>query len=227
MTTTTTTTTGAARTGAPPVDEGPGPRGFLLQPDILLGVLAPLATYVVLTNVVATSDLAALAWGAVFPFAGMVIGIVRARRVDAITAISLFSLTAGLVGSLFLHDAAFLLLKDSLVTGSIGAGFLLSLLAGRPLIHTIAKARMPQRVPVLEQLWEQRPEFRAAMRAMTVVWGCALILEAGLRIPLVLLLPTGVMVWVSPLLMVAVIGPTVAWTVRRRRAIRTANEGDR
>jgi hypothetical protein len=43
----------------------------------------------------------------------------------------------------------------------------------------------------------------------------------------VLLLPTGVMVWVSPLLLAAVLGSAALWTVRRRRAIRAANGGDR
>ncbi len=192
----------------------------LLSGPVLLGVVAPFAVYQVATSFGA-SDLAALAWGAVFPLIGIALGFARTRKLDAISAISLASIVVGLAGGLLLHSAEFLLVKDSLVTGTIGLVFLGSLLAERPLIFTIGRSQAPGRADVFDRRWAE-PAFRHALRRMTAIWGITLLAEATARVVLSLLVPPAVLLLVSPLLAAAVIGPVAIWTMRRRAHMRPA-----
>ncbi|WP_433505225.1 VC0807 family protein [Pseudonocardia halophobica] len=191
--------------------------GPMRRADLLLGIVAPIAAYWVLTALGAP-DLTALAWGVLFPLAGVVVGIARERRVDVLAALSLGAIAVSLAGALLLHSATFLLVKESLVTGVIGVGFLGSLLARRPLPVLLLRGR-PGAAEVMEARWVD-PGFRRALRGITIVWGCALLAEAGLRVVLALFVPPGVLMVVSPLLAAAVLGPVALWTARRRGALR-------
>jgi len=210
---------GPVATAAVPTSPAARARALLKQPGILLGVVAPFVVYQVATSL-GVSDLAALAWGAVFPLAGIAVGLARTRRLDAISAISLASIVIGLGGGLLLHSAEFLLVKDSLVTATIGLAFLGSLLAARPLVFTIGRAQAPERADVFDRRWAE-PAFRHALRRMTAVWGTALLAEATARIVLSLLIPHGVLLLVSPLIAAAFLGPVALWTVRRRAHLRS------
>jgi intracellular septation protein A len=195
-------------------------RNLIGGPEIVLGAVAPFVVYQVATGLGA-SELAALAWGAVFPLAGIGIGLVRRRRLDPISAISLTSIVVGLTGGLLLHSARFLLVKDSLVTATIGLAFLGSLLAARPLVFVIGRAQSPERAAVFDARWAE-PAFRRALRTMTAVWGGVLLAEAVTRVVLSLLVPPAALLLASPLLTAVFIGPVALWTVRRRARLRAA-----
>ncbi len=193
-------------------------RKHLGGPEILLGAVAPFVVYQLATGLGA-SELAALAWGAVFPLAGIALSFARRRRLDVISAISLMSIVIGLGGGLLLHSAQFLLVKDSLVTATIGLAFLGSLLAARPLIFVIGRSQSPERAAVFDTRWGE-PAFRRALRTMTAVWGAALLAEAITRVLLSLLVPPSVLLLVSPFLAAAILGPVGLWTVHRRARLR-------
>jgi len=190
-------------------------------PDILLGAVAPFVTYQLATGLGA-SELSALAWGAVFPLAGIALGFARRRRFDVISATSLAAIAVGLGGALLLHSARFLLVKDSLVSATIGLAFLGSLLAARPLIFVIGRSRSPERAAVFDARWAD-PAFRRALRLMTAVWGGVLLAEAATRIVLSLLVAPGVLLAISPLLTLVFLGSVGLWTVRRRRLLKEAS----
>ena len=190
-------------------------------PDILLGAAAPFVTYQLATGLGA-SELSALAWGAVFPLAGIALGFARRRRFDVISATSLAAIAVGLGGALLLHSARFLLVKDSLVSATIGLAFLGSLLAARPLIFVIGRSRSPERAAVFDARWAD-PAFRRALRLMTAVWGGVLLAEAATRIVLSLLVAPGVLLAISPLLTLVFLGSVGLWTVRRRRLLKEAS----
>jgi uncharacterized membrane protein len=194
---------------------------WLRSPEILLGAVAPFAAYQVAAHFGA-SELAALTWGALFPLAGIAVGLTRRHRLDVISAISLASIAVGLGGALLLHSAQFLLVKDSLVSATIGLAFLGSLLAARPLIFVIARAQSPERAAVFDARWAE-PRFRRTLRGMTAVWGVVLLAEAATRVVLSLLIPPGALLLVSPLLAVAFLGPVGLWTVHRRRSLKEAS----
>ena len=186
-------------------------------PEILLGAVAPFVTYQLATGLGA-SELSALVWGAVFPLAGIALGFAR-RRFDVISATSLAAIAVGLGGSLLLHSARFLLVKDSLVSATIGLAFLGSLLAARPLIFVIGRAQSPERAAVFDARWAD-PAFRRALRLMTAVWGGVLLAEAATRIVLALVVAPGVLLAISPLLTLVFLGSVGLWTVRRRRLLK-------
>ncbi len=188
------------------------------SPEILLGAVAPFVSYQVATWLGA-SELAALSWGAVFPLAGIALGFARRRRFDVISATSLAAIAVGLGGALLLHSARFLLVKDSLVSATIGLAFLGSLLAARPLIFVIGRARSPERAAVFDARWAD-PAFRRALRVMTAVWGGVLLAEAATRVVLSLVIAPGALLAVSPLLTLVFLGSVGLWTVRRRRLLK-------
>ena len=187
------------------------------SPEILLGAVAPFVSYQVATWLGA-SELAALSGGAVFPLAGIALGFAR-RRFDVISATSLAAIVVGLGGALLLHSARFLLVKDSLVSATIGLAFLGSLLAARPLIFVIGRARSPERAAVFDARWAD-PAFRRALRVMTAVWGGVLLAEAATRVALSLVIAPGALLAVSPLLTLVFLGAVGLWTVRRRRLLK-------
>ena len=195
-------------------------RSRIGSPEILLGAVAPFVSYQVATWLGA-SELAALSWGAVFPLAGIALGFAR-RRFDVISATSLAAIVVGLGGALLLHSARFLLVKDSLVSATIGLAFLGSLLAARPLIFVIGRARSPERAAVFDARWAD-PAFRRALRVMTAVWGGVLLAEAATRIVLSLVVAPGVLLAISPLLTLVFLGSVGVWTVRRRRLLKEAS----
>ena len=188
------------------------------SPEILLGAVAPFVSYQVATWLGA-SELAALSWGAVFPLAGIALGFARRRRFDVISATSLAAIVVGLGGALLLHSARFLLVKDSLVSATIGLAFLGSLLAARPLIFVIGRSRSPERAAVFDARWAD-PAFRRALRVMTAVWGGVLLTEAATRVVLSLVIAPGALLAVSPLLTLVFLGSVGLWTVRRRRLLK-------
>ncbi|GAA4703570.1 hypothetical protein GCM10023215_48870 [Pseudonocardia yuanmonensis] len=106
--------------------------------DLVLGIAAPIVTYRCSPHSVRPT---ALAWGALFPLAGVLLGIVRERRVDVLAALSLGAIAVSLAGGLLLHSATFLLVKESLVTRVIGLGFLGSVLARHPLPVVLLRGR--------------------------------------------------------------------------------------
>lgn len=189
----------------------------VLQPTVLLTVVAPYAAYQVLTAHGA-SEVAALSAASVFPLAAVISTAVRSRRLEFIGLLSAASIALGLLTGLVLHDPHVLLVKDSLVSGALGLVFLGSLAARRPLtFHFARQLNGGRAAPELEQRWVDSTSFRDRMRQVTTVWGVALLGEATLRIVLAFLIPPSVLLAISPLLAAAVIAPVAAWTFYRRR----------
>jgi len=213
---TTTVTANVARTYASPTSAPRLAVGFgSMRAPLLLNALAPFATYEILTGR-GVSELTALAVGALFPLAAIAASAVRTRRLDPFAAVTLASIAVGLTGGLVFDSPHFLLLKDSVITATIGIAFLGSLAARRPLIFMFAR-RLVDDPAELERRWSV-PQGRRRFRIVTAVWGAALVAEAAVRVSLSFVLAPGVFMVVSPLLAVAVFGSVTAWTLRRRAA---------
>lgn len=187
------------------------------NPTLLFGIVAPFVVYELLSG--RTSDVTALAAGAAFPAAATLWTLVRTRRPDPIALMTLAGIVLGLGGALLFDSPLFLLLKDSVVTGSIGLVFLGSLLAARPLTFALARTMMastPAELAVFEASWDE-PRVRAGHRRTTLEWGAAFVLEAGLRAVLAFVVTPGTLLAISPLLTAAILGPVAIATFRRRR----------
>jgi intracellular septation protein A len=192
-----------------------------LLPILLLDVAAPFAAYQVLTGH-GVSELTALAVGALFPLAGLVVAAVRARRLDAVAVITLTGSLVGLVGGLLLHSAQFLLVKDSIVTAGVGLAFLGSVWVGRPLTHLFARQMASDAAgrDRVERLWTTEPGYRSLVARMAVVWGIGLVLEACVRVGLSFAVPPAVLLVLSPVLAAVTFGGLGLWSHRRRAAAR-------
>jgi hypothetical protein len=178
-----------------------------------VSILAPIATYqVAVSN--GFTELQGLLLASVLPLFNAAWTFFRQRRLDPLNGTLLAGIVIGAAISLLVNDPRILLVKDSIVTGLIGLGFLVSLLTSRPLLVSFAAA-MSAADP--EQL--QQPAAQAAIRRLSIIWGLGLLGEAVVRVALsFVLVPTELML-VSPVLAISVFGGLSLWTLRERRAV--------
>jgi hypothetical protein len=125
-------------------------------------------------------------------------------------------------------DPRFLLLKSSIVTGTVGLTFLLTSRRGRPLTLAATQSFNPARSAELSEKYRTDPHVQHLYKFSSAIWGLGLLLEAAVRVPLVYQLPISVMVGVSEAMMVATFASLITWTVwyiRRAKAHRPRHNG--
>ena len=194
----------------------------MLTPNMLLNAVVPAVLYYVLTaNGMPSFN--ALVVVAVFPVLGIVYGLVRTHHIDAVGALVLAFIVAGLVTSLISGDERFLLLKESLITSLFGVVCLVSLLFPRPVMfyfgRSFSAAGDAEAGKRYDALW-QYPRFRRTNRVLTIGWGCGYLAEAALRLLLLAILPITVFLAVSQVLALGVTALLMLWTVRYVRGAR-------
>ncbi|MFC9436351.1 VC0807 family protein [Nocardia sp. NPDC057030] len=187
--------------------------------SIARDIAVPVGAYFVL-HALGYSDFAGLLAGTVLS-ALMVIGqAIRSRRLELMSAIVLGGFVFGLVTSLISGDPRMMIAKDSMATVLIGLAFLISAMIGKPLTYLVARKAVsaggPARVAELETAYRTDPAKRRAFTVLTVMWGAGLVFEATIRIVLAYQLPVHTMAWLSPVLMIAVVGPLIALSIVAR-----------
>jgi hypothetical protein len=153
---------------------------------------------------------------------------VRARRVTGFAAVMVAVFGLGLGLAFVGGDARFLLLKDSFGTTAVGVVFLASLAAGRPLTLSAFQTWNPDEAEKMGELYRTEPAARRVFRVTAIVWGLGLLVEAGLRVPMIYLIPLDVAVGVSTAMMAVAIVALSIWTaayVARARTRAEAGEG--
>ncbi len=159
-----------------------------LAPDLVLSALLPFICYrVLLARGMAT--VTALAWASVFPLAGLALGWIRTRTLDAIAFVALLFIVSSVLIGLATGSARANLLVGAARPALFGLAFLISLLLARPLTFSFGKQFAsggdPSRMRVYETYWDDEG-FRHGHRVTTAVWGTAFVLEAVVFIALVL-----------------------------------------
>lgn len=161
-------------------------------------------------------DVHALMASSAPPILWAIIEFIRVRRVDALSIIVLAGIALSLLAYLGGGGARFLQLREKLVTGLIGLGFIVSVLIRRPLIYEFAKATMVRRQQTAELAdFESRredPGFKRTMNLMTLVWGCGLLADTAAGVGLVLTLSIHNYLIASPILGYTTMGGLSAWT---------------
>ncbi|WP_433658150.1 VC0807 family protein [Nocardia sp. CA-128927] len=193
--------------------------------SIARDIAVPVGAYFVM-HALGYSDFAGLLAGTVLS-AVMVIGqAIRSRRLELMSSIILGGFAFGLVASLISGDPRMMIAKDSAATVLIGLAFLISALIGKPLTYVVARKAVSAggaaRVAELEAAYRTDPAKRRAFTALTVMWGAGLVAEATIRIVLAYQLPIHTMAWLSPVLMIAVVGPLIAVSIVARNRGRRA-----
>jgi hypothetical protein len=164
--------------------------GFYVRPALGVAVVVSMALWTPVTSVAYLRGARRLA-------VVDLVATVLARRVTWFGAVMLAVFGIGLVLAVVGGDPRFILLKDSFVTDGVGVVFLLSLFAARPLTFAALQSWQPAKAAEPDAIWDVAPAVRRTFRIGAVVWGVGLLLEAGLRVPLIYVLPVDVAVGAS------------------------------
>jgi hypothetical protein len=195
--------------------------------NALIDGLGPLVVYRLVSPHV--SPLAAIGWSVAPPAANNLVTIVRKRQVDFIGIIVIVGLLIGLVCFLLGGSPRLILVRDSFVSGAIGALFLVSLLFPRPLLFYIARQLVAANDTERETLWNtryNRSRYKYGLPIMTAVWGIVLLTEATLRVIMVLSLSITLYLATSPVINLGMYIVTIIWSLGfgRRMSIREETE---
>lgn len=195
----------------------PARGGTRMLRGLVLDIGLPIATYYGLRALGATDWVALLAATGV---AGtrLVWGVVARREVNQFATMMLLVYGVGLVLSLVTGDPRILLLKGSLITGAIGATFLVTAIVGkRPLTLAAMQSFQPAQAAAFAEEYRTQPTVRGAYRHTSYVWGVGLLVESLLRIPLVYLLPIDIGFGVTEAMLVLTFVLLGGWTLAFQR----------
>ena len=121
------------------------------------------------------------------PAVGVVLGIIRKRRIDVVGVVVLVGIAVGTALGLASGSARLVLLEGSVPTAMFGAVCLGSLWTARPLMYRFAVEFVGEDTPRGQDfaaLWRY-DGFRHAFKVVTTVWGVAYLLEAAARVVIV------------------------------------------
>ena len=172
----------------------------------------PLVVYQVLRGNGA-SEVKALVLSGIFPALGVLLTVVRHRRLDAIGALVLLGIAVGTILGLASGSARLVLVEGSVPTGIFGLVCLGSLWTARPLIYRFALEFIGPDTPKgrdFASRW-QYEGFRHTFNVITVVWGVAYLAEAAARVVIVENTSAGTALTISKFMPFAVAGVVVAW----------------
>ncbi|MVU81272.1 hypothetical protein GPX89_29025 [Nocardia sp. ET3-3] len=185
-------------------------------------IAVPLVAYYAL-HAAGYSDFVALFAGGLVSGAMVIVEVVRARRVDFMSALILAGFAFGIVSSLISGDARMMMARDSLITAVIGVAFGGSALIGKPLTYMAARKAFsgnPQKLAEMEYKFANFPMVRKFHNRIAAMWGVALISESVLRVVLVYRLPIHTMAWLSSVLMISVTAAMMAITIRMVKRVK-------
>lgn len=212
------------------VDSG-APSLRSLVPDIAFSVLLPFVSYrLLLARGVAA--VTALAWA---PVAGLAVGWIRTRTLDAIAFVSLIFIASGVVIGLVTGSARANLLVGAARPALFGIAFLASLLLPRPLTFYFGKQLAsrgdPARRRRYEANWTKYEDFRHGHRTTTAVWGSAFVSEAVVFVVLVWRVDPENLGGVGSIIGLGVLVGLIVWTnlyvSRMERAASSEADGTR
>jgi intracellular septation protein A len=204
----------------------PGPAGGFsfkrMLPTLVFDVAMPIIAFK-RTRQYGVTTLWALVAGGLFPASNNLRVWATSRRLEPLGIIVMTFLVIGTAASLISGSVFFALIKESFLTATFGFICLGSLLADRPLIFYINRQFVAGDDPVRLEWWNglwQYPDFRAAQRLVTAVWGIAYLVEALLRVGFALVLSPVKVVAISPVMAFGVMVVLIAWTRRYMLALR-------
>lgn len=209
-------------TDAPATNPEPRFSFWQMLPTLVFDVALPIAVFNLLT-LYGVPTLWALVAGGLSPAINNIRIWARSRRLEPLGVIVMTFLAIGTATSLITGSIFFTLIRESFLTATFGLICLGSLLAKRPLLFYIMRQFVagddPQRIAWWNGLWEL-PQFRAAQRLVTTVWGLVYLVEALLRVVFALFLSPAEVVSISPVMAFAVLVVLIAWTRRYFLALR-------
>jgi hypothetical protein len=199
-----------------------------IVPTLVVDGLCPFLVYVLLRRFApGVSEITALAAGALFPVTRGILEVWHRRRVDIIGTIVLVGIGVSIIALLVGGTPKVLLIRESFITGALGALALTSFAWPRPLLFYIGRQFSagddPAAVEQFNGLW-QRPAARRLFRLMTLVWAVGWLSEFALRVVMVQTLSVPQVLAISPLVFNAITVGLIAWTLAYARRQRRRTE---
>jgi hypothetical protein len=187
---------------------------------LLINGIIPWVLYVWLSHYM--TSIAALSIATMVPLADNLVHLIKHRKLDAFGSLMLFTFVLTLVLIGLGGSEKMLLIRESMITGSVGLIFLGSMIFHRPFMFHLAKRFIGN--PDFVGNWKYE-YFRFVMRLMTFVWGIILLAEAAVRTIMVYQLTTAEFLALSNLVLYGFIGVAIAWTViYRKHSAKRLNE---
>ncbi|MGI8415331.1 MAG: VC0807 family protein [Nakamurella sp.] len=155
---------------------------------LMLDFAVPFALYYLL-HWLGVGDVAALSAGAAVSVLSTLISVLRTRKVDLLSLITLLAMVLGLVVALISGNARQLLVRSAWISAPIGFWTLASLRSERPLSYVFTRALLRPKAALMEQLWASEALFRLAWRNVTILCGTASVLDAALQVGMAYTLP--------------------------------------
>jgi hypothetical protein len=154
--------------------------------------------------------------------------LARFRRIDAVSLLVVVGIFLSLGAMAVGGSPRLLLLRESLVTGLIGLGFLASMLRAKPLMFYLARSTVAKEsaeaLQAFEAAWP-RPRLVRFMRLTTWAWGLGLVSEALLRCWLAWAWPIERFLAIVPLISYGTYFGLMGWTMWYARRLKAAPAG--
>ncbi|KAJ3260252.1 hypothetical protein HK103_000887 [Boothiomyces macroporosus] len=185
-------------------------RGILKM--IMMNIVFPIIIYSVLEGKV--SLVLALALSGIPPALEGLENIWKNKKVDAIAAIVILSIVFSIVVVLLTSDPKLILLKDSIQTVFFGIGFGGSVFMSENIIWRYQRqfAGSDPDVQANLDLQYANPKVREVTNFMCVIWAIGFFVEAGIRVTLIYTIPTAILGYLSPIILLVVLGSLGIWS---------------
>jgi hypothetical protein len=185
-----------------------------VRQTLVLDVFLPLVSYYILRSLHFSSVISLILSG-IFPaFRVLFLGF-KQRSIDALGILVLVGIVSGSLLGLITGSAKLVLIDGVLPTAVIGFTCLVSLFFKAPLMYYFAlEFRGGKESVAGKELigFLQYKSFKDTMRLITLVWGIALVLEAGIQIWIILNFSISVAKTTSNIMPIAFIAILFVWT---------------
>jgi hypothetical protein len=187
--------------------------------NLFINIVCPYALFRILAPHYPADSVLPLLWSGLFPAGAFLFAFSRSRMLDAISVIALFQILFSLLTTLFAANVHWALVWGASQDGILGLVFLISALAGYPVIRYYARqfatANDPARAAAFDAALTQAG--KRAFKIATVVWAFALTALCGVKLILATTLLPAAYLLFGPGLGNAVVLMLVWWTVRFAR----------
>jgi hypothetical protein len=192
--------------------------GAVVAIEGLVNVVGPVLIYALLRA--RWGEVPALIASSGPPVLWSLIGLVRHRRIDALSIIVLVGMALSLVALAGGGSVRFVQLREKMVTALIGLAFVGSAMIGRPLIGPLARATVARESAQALAAFDSRRgdgPLRHTIMVMTWVWGLGLLADFAVSVVLIYMLSVAQYLVVGPIVGYAAMGGLAGWTVLYRR----------
>ncbi|KAJ3277196.1 hypothetical protein HDV01_000248 [Terramyces sp. JEL0728] len=187
---------------------------------VMMNIVLPLVIYSVLQGRV--SLVLALALSGIPPALEGIQNIHKTKQIDAIAAMVIISIIFSIVVVILTSDPKLILLKDSFQTILLAILFGTSIYMQENLIWRYNRqfsGHHPEIQKELDERW-QDPRVKQTTNTLCIIWAVGFLFEAGVRIVLIYTIPTDTLGYISPCLLVVVLGTLALSTVLYVKAAR-------